>query len=473
MMDRSVGGAGEVMSRSRNRLGPRDVLERLEAMGIKARLMNGERCVLASMRLGAQPFDTLDGQVRIANAVFATVGADRIKCLRPRALFQLPLLRIIDCRDAMSIEARIRVAWQSHISKLRETRTWLSRLGVDVETDEQQSILTFPLSGEDVGARATSIEPRKVILPSRGPLSGVTLGRPEDRTMSATAAFDSSVDLEIAISNRMAELRHMDHRMAEERRHAAMRAAPPDLSSSGFTEKRRAKGHQPRLMLVGSNLIQDRACIESLRLRGYDVLTARTQVAALGLLDQVSPELVMVDVQLGRSEGIEMIPALRTASGIEELPVVLVDTHRRTARREAAQRVGAAGYLVQPIDVPRIAKRLERMIIEPKRRRFTRYARRIPVNSEEARVAWMATSVGRGGMFIVTEQDLPTHSVHTCQLNLAELGRTVHVDAEVLYRANAAGDTGRGIGVRFQRFHDGGEPLFIRYLSSLDKRTPS
>jgi len=29
--------------------------------------------------------------------------------------------------------------------------------------------------------------------------------------------------------------------------------------------------------------------------------------------------------------------------------VVLVDAHRRAARREAAQRVGAAGYLVSPI----------------------------------------------------------------------------------------------------------------------------
>lgn len=456
------------MSRVRSPMKPREVLERLEAMGIKARLMKGGRCVLASMRLGPQPFETLKGQVRIANVVFATVGPDRIKCLRPRALFQLPLLRIIDCRDAMAIEGRIRVAWQSNLAKQRETATWLSKISVDASCEQQQSILTFPISGEDANVRATAIEPRRIILPSRGPLSGVVLSRPEDRVFAVDHSIQSGVDLEIALSNRMSELRRIDERLRDQRRHAAMRAAPPDLSSE--TEPpRRSKGHQPRLVLVGGALSQERACIESLRLRGYEVATARTQVAALSLFEQISPELVMVDVQLGRSEGIELIPAMRRVPGIEEIPVVLVDAHRRAARREAAQRVGAAGYLVRPIDVPRIAKRLERMIVAPKRRRFTRYERRIPVRAPGRSESWLATTIGRGGMFLVTDEDLPNHSVHRCQLGLPELGRTIAVEVEVLYRVNATGESSRGFGVRFQRFLDGGEPMLIRYLTSLEQ----
>jgi CheY-like chemotaxis protein len=247
-----------------------------------------------------------------------------------------------------------------------------------------------------------------------------------------------------------------------------MLAAPPDLSDE-TQPPRRSKGHQPRLVLVGSHLSQETACIESLRLRGYDVSTARTQVAALSLLEQISPELVMVDVQLGRSEGIELIPALRRIPGIEEVPVVLVDAHRRAARREAAQRVGAAGYLVSPIDVPRIAKRLERMIMSPKRRRFTRYDRRLPVRAAQHGNAWLATTIGRGGMFVTTDVDLPNHSVHTCQLTLPELGRSLTVDVEVLYRVNASGESSRGFGVRFQRFHGGSEPMLIRYIASIEQ----
>ena len=63
-------------------------------------------------------FETLDQPLRIDEVVFSTVGQDRIKCLRPRPLFALPLLRIASCRDAVAIEARLRLAWHQHLNDL-------------------------------------------------------------------------------------------------------------------------------------------------------------------------------------------------------------------------------------------------------------------------------------------------------------------------------------------------------------------
>ena len=68
-------------------------LQRFRAMGISARIMQDQRCVLASMPLGKAPFAGAPPQ-RFDAVLFATVGVDQIKCLRPRALFQLPILSI-------------------------------------------------------------------------------------------------------------------------------------------------------------------------------------------------------------------------------------------------------------------------------------------------------------------------------------------------------------------------------------------
>jgi len=444
------------------------VLRRLEAMGVRARLMKGGRCVLASLRLGAEPFPTPGGRVRIGNVVFATVGADRIKCLRPRALFQLPMLRILDCRDATAIEARIRLAWQTHVERLDQTRRWLERLGAEATAAEEQSLWVLPLAGERPGVQVSLVEPRRVILPGAGPLSGVALSRAEDRVLAVDAALDSGADLELAIANRIDELRRMEHRLTETRRRAALRSAQPAAPARPAP----GRSHRPLLFLVGPRMAEDRACAESLRLRGYRVEVARSQQAALALLDDLSPELVLVDARLGRSEGIEMIPALRSVPGVEEIPLVLVDDHRRAARREAARRAGAAGYLVRPVDVARIARRLERMIGEPRRRRYTRYRHKLPVRLEGSDAPSLATAVGRGGMFLATDEDLPTRSVHRCEVTLPELGRAVRAEGEVLYRAVASGDGRRGLGVRFQRFAEGNEALLIRYLRSLDGSAP-
>jgi hypothetical protein len=179
------------------------VLKRLSEMGIKSKLLDGRRCVLASMRLQPLPFETLGRGRTIDQVIFASIGRDRIKCLRPRALFQLPILNIASCRDSTAIEARIRLAWREYIGQLKEAASWLESIGVGVETMEEDSILSFTIEGQVRRTRATMIDPRRIILPTDDQLSGITLERPEDRTFFFDRTIRTSVELEIAVCTRL------------------------------------------------------------------------------------------------------------------------------------------------------------------------------------------------------------------------------------------------------------------------------
>ncbi len=135
--------------------------------------------------------------------------------------------------------------------------------------------------------------------------------------------------------------------------------------------------------------------------------------------------------------------------------------------------MGAAGYLVYPIDVSRIADRLSRIVSEPRRRRFTRYDQRVAVRLRGSREPLLTTAIGRGGMFLATQEDLPGHEIRDCQLVLPEIGASVGVEAEVLYRGRAGRSARPGVGVRFHAFKDEDEPVFIEYLRNLDPERPS
>ena len=436
-----------------------EFLARLKRMGIDARLMKGGRCVLASMTIHNEPFPSLTGPLPIERVVFSTVGRDRIKCLRPRPLFQLPLLRILECEDAQAIEMIIRSAWQSQQAELERAQRWLESIGTRAEIIEQGSVLRFTIEGEERAARACMLQPQQVILPSRGPLSGVTLPAAQDRLLDIDVSVTSSIDLEINISTRLEELARREKIASETRR----RASVADLEPPQETLR------TPRILLVGPHLSQQRASIESLRLRGYEVETAISQSEAIDAFDRGSPELLLVDIDMGRSDGIELIPSLRSIPGVEELPVVLIDRHRRPRRLEAARSLGAAGYLTYPLEVPRIAKRLARMVEDPRKRRFTRYIQRLSVRIEGSSNPCLATALGRGGMFIVTNHEIRYHTLADCELLLPEFGRTLHVQSEVLYRSGDPGATHRGIGVRFHNFAEEDEPVLIRYLRDLEK----
>ncbi len=437
------------------------VQRRLEAMGIECKPMKGERCVIARLRLQSRAFEGLDGPVSIEQVVFSTVGQDRIKCLKPRELFNLPLIRILDCRDSTTIEARIRLAWNRQIEKLRETRSWLESIGAHPSVCDEGTALCLPIEGERRPARAYLLDSEQVILPGQGPLSGVALERPEDRLLRMDRSTRSPVELEIAISSRLEELSRLDRRLNDGRR------LDDAMTTDGGRVREVREQRTVQLLLVGPRISRDRSVAESLRLRGYDVIGAATPSEGLRVFNRCSPELVMADLQMGRNEGTEFVLDLRQVTGIEEVPVVLLDDGRRENNREAARRVGAAGYVIYPVDVPRIADRLSELVNEPRRRRYTRFSRRLPISVEGAKAPCLVTSLGRGGMFVTTDESIATQTLRRCELTFPELAARVACEGEVIYRRGSQGRQRGGIGMRFHQFVNAGEDILIDYLKTI------
>lgn len=435
-------------------------------MGIEVTPMPGGRCLLARVRLQRRVFETGRQPIRADEVAFVTVGLDRAKCLEPRALFQLPILRIHDCRDATAIEARIHLAWQRHVAQLQNAAEWLRSIGTEFRPEEGESVLGFGLSGIDPEARARMIDAHRVVLPGRGPLSGIALQRADDRILTVDRRSESAVDLEISVTNRLDELVRLDSRLSRQRRLAAIAEEEP-LSEPALRQERK-----PTVLLVGPRVTGEQACIESLRLRGYAVESVPGEREAISVFDRCSPELVLADMQLGRSEGIDLIQSLRQVPGIEEVPVILMDSRRREDRCEASRRMGAAGYLVYPVDIPRISERLSQIVCEPRRRRFTRYDRRIAVRLDGAPTPLLTTAIGRGGMFVASDDGIPDKAVQDCQLTLPEIDTSVRVQTEVIYQAENQ-DQQPGFGVRFNAFARQDEPRFIEYLRNLHPAQPA
>ena len=73
---------------------------------------------IATLALSERPFPGLQGPVHIPQVMFATVGRDRIKCMKPDALFALPFVNVSGCESPEALELRIRTAWTQHMEEL-------------------------------------------------------------------------------------------------------------------------------------------------------------------------------------------------------------------------------------------------------------------------------------------------------------------------------------------------------------------
>ena len=435
------------------------VLERrFLAMGLDAGLLPGGRAVVATLPLGPEPFATPDG-ARVLRAVrFYTVGHDRIKCVAPRALFHLAPIRILDCEKGEDVEARIRAAWSERLQTLRDARHWLDTLCIECEAPQGAPLWTFSLGLDDDRARATVIERGAVVLPSRGPLSGLALEDSCERVF-APETIRTGTELAIAVTVRLEEL-------ARRKRDATMRRAAEESCDLPAPRLPRAAP----VLLVGARLASANALQESLRLRGFSVHCTTSAAGAIDAFRLQSFGLVFSETRLDRADGIELVPALRGLPGVLDLPVVLLDERASEPRRAAARAAGAAAYLSGAVDASRVAAALARLATDRKRRRFARYERTLSISWPGCDKPAVTSEVGRLGCLLRGSAPVPPLGRYA--LHLPETGRTLRLEAEVLYRlSDGSAWSPTGVGLRFGAFEPDAEPAWIEYLTRLDQAT--
>jgi len=441
---------------------------RFHRMSLSARPMPGGRSLLVSLPLGPAPFESIQGPLVIERIVFSTVGPNHIKCLRPRPVFGLPLLDIRKCADATAIEATIRQAWRDRTRELRESGRLLQRLGIEVGAMEGGSVLAFPVPGESPDARVLMQRIGEAILPSSGPLSGITLERPADRILEVGGSLGSGADLDCLIGARIQELQQSARSLDSQKRERWKKRMPAISATRDPLQTRTADHHQPKVLLVGTRVIEDAALRDELTRHGYRAVTARSETEALVRLAGMTPDLVISQYSLGRSDGATLVQATRALPGIERIPVVLLDESHHANRRDAARSVGAAGYMVSPSEPSRFVARLRPIVEAPGDRRFTRYSQRLAARIEGFQTQCLATEVGRGGIFITTDEEIERHSAMICEITLPELGRALQFGGEVLYRSRSQGAQSRGFGVRFCEISPEDETSLIEYLTWLE-----
>jgi len=85
---------------------------------------------------------------------------------------------------------------------------------------------------------------------------------------------------------------------------------------------------------------------------GYDVLTANSGEAALKLLDEELPSLVLLDIWLPGIDGMEV---LKTAKNLyPRLPVVMMSGHGTIETAVKATKLGAFDFIEKPLSLEKI-----------------------------------------------------------------------------------------------------------------------
>src|SRR5215510_1365091 len=117
----------------------------------------------------------------------------------------------------------------------------------------------------------------------------------------------------------------------------------------------------PMALVVDDSLSARRALAEFVRDLGFEVQTAGDGLEAVALLERTVPDILLIDLEMPRMNGLELTAHVRSHSATMHLPVLMVTSRSTEKHRRSAMQAGVSVYLVKPFAEDELAIHIQRL----------------------------------------------------------------------------------------------------------------
>jgi len=105
---------------------------------------------------------------------------------------------------------------------------------------------------------------------------------------------------------------------------------------------------QPLVMVVDDSLTVRKITTRLLTRAGYQVVTANDGVDALERLNEVTPDVMLLDIEMPRMDGFELAKLLRRDEKTKNLPIIMITSRTADKHRDHAMQLGVNAYMGKP-----------------------------------------------------------------------------------------------------------------------------
>ena len=105
---------------------------------------------------------------------------------------------------------------------------------------------------------------------------------------------------------------------------------------------------QPLVMVVDDSLTVRKVTTRMLTRAGYQVVTAKDGVDALEQLEQFTPQVMLLDIEMPRMDGFALARQLRRDPKTQNLPIIMITSRTADKHRDYARQLGINTYLGKP-----------------------------------------------------------------------------------------------------------------------------
>ncbi len=117
-----------------------------------------------------------------------------------------------------------------------------------------------------------------------------------------------------------------------------------------------------KALIAEDNAINRELLRELLEAKGYEVVEACDGQEALQMIEEVQPDVLLLDIGMPRLDGFGVLRRVRENPRLAGLPTLAVTAYAMATDREKIKEAGFDGYLSKPIDSRLLFRELERLL---------------------------------------------------------------------------------------------------------------
>ena len=124
----------------------------------------------------------------------------------------------------------------------------------------------------------------------------------------------------------------------------------------------RQESKKRTVMVVDDSVTVRKVTSRLLERQGYEVVTAKDGVDAIEKLEEVTPDIMLLDIEMPRMDGFEVATLVRHNERINDLPIIMITSRTGEKHRERAFLTGVNAYMGKPFQEAELLQNIEELL---------------------------------------------------------------------------------------------------------------
>lgn len=121
---------------------------------------------------------------------------------------------------------------------------------------------------------------------------------------------------------------------------------------------------RPTILVVDDSVTVRKVTSRFLERQGFRSVVAKDGVDAIEILQELTPDLMLLDIEMPRMDGFEVATQMRHHSRLKPIPIIMITSRTGEKHRERALEIGVDDYMGKPFQEDELLSRIQALLGE-------------------------------------------------------------------------------------------------------------